>query len=41
MLSKIVVEMRKDLGLKNDGLGQNGEMLLKKGIKNLCFRKDL
>ena len=28
-LTKIMLEMRKDLGLKNKGLGENGEMLMK------------
>ena len=28
-LAKIMLEMRKDLGLKNKGLGENGEMLMK------------
>ncbi|KGO87476.1 hypothetical protein Q765_07375 [Flavobacterium rivuli WB 3.3-2 = DSM 21788] len=28
-MTKIMVEMRKDLGLKNDGLGGNGEMLMR------------
>jgi hypothetical protein len=28
-MTKIMLEMRKDIGLKNDGLGENGEMLLR------------
>jgi len=28
-MTKIMAEMRKDLGLKNDGLGSNGEMLMR------------
>lgn len=34
LLSKIMLEMRKDLGLKNDGLGLNGEMLLRAILKD-------
>lgn len=34
LLSKIMLEMRKDLGLKNDGLGPNGEMLLRAILKD-------
>jgi len=28
-MTKIMLEMRKDIGLKNDGLGVNGQMLLR------------
>ena len=28
-MTKIMLEMRKDIGLKNDGLGMNGQMLLR------------
>lgn len=28
-MTKIMLEMRKDIGLKNDGLGKNGEMLIR------------
>ena len=28
-MTKIMLEMRKDLGLKNKGLGKNGEMLMR------------
>lgn len=28
-MTKIMLEMRKDLGLKNNGLGKNGEMLIR------------
>ena len=28
-MTKIMLEMRKDIGLKNDGLGENGEMLIR------------
>lgn len=28
-MTKIMLEMRKDIGLKNDGLGDNGEMLIR------------
>jgi hypothetical protein len=34
LLSKIMLEMRKDLGLKNNGLGSNGEMLLRAILKD-------
>ncbi len=34
LLSKIMLEMRKDLGLKNVGLGENGEMLLRAILKD-------
>lgn len=33
-LTKIMLEMRKDLGLKNKGLGKNGELLMKALIKD-------
>lgn len=29
LITKIMAEMRKDIGLKNKGLGKNGEMLLR------------
>ena len=34
LLSRIMLEMRKDLGLKNDGLGENGEMLFRAILKD-------
>jgi hypothetical protein len=33
-MTKIMLEMRKDLGLKNKGLGKNGEMLMRALIKD-------
>jgi hypothetical protein len=33
-MTKIMAEMRKDLGLKNKGLGKNGEMLMRALIKD-------
>lgn len=33
-MTKIMLEMRKDLGLKNKGLGNNGEMLMRALIKD-------
>ncbi|WP_452602368.1 hypothetical protein [Pontimicrobium sp. MEBiC06410] len=33
-MTKIMIEMRKDLGLKNKGLGRNGEMLMRALIKD-------
>ncbi|MDO1500020.1 hypothetical protein Q2T40_07735 [Winogradskyella maritima] len=33
-MTKIMLEMRNDLGLKNDGLGSNGEMLMRALIKD-------
>lgn len=33
-MTKIMLEMRRDLGLKNKGLGKNGEMLMRALIKD-------
>lgn len=33
-MTKIMLEMRKDLGLKNNGLSRNGEMLMRALIKD-------
>jgi len=33
-MTKIMAEMRKDLGLKNNGLGKNGEVLMRAIIKD-------
>ena len=33
-MTKIMAEMRKDLGLKNNELGENGEMLMRALIKD-------
>ena len=35
MLSRIMLEMRKDLGLSNRGMGKNGEKLLRALIKDI------
>lgn len=34
LMTKIMVEMRKDLGLKNNDLGKNGQMLMRALIKD-------
>ena len=33
-MTKIMAEMRKDLGLNNKGLGKNGEVLLRAILKD-------